>query len=101
MKIETVTNFDIGKKRPGRRLRPAIWSMLILLVAGSSGCTGASLPKPPDGRGCWVAMLDADAAAMLRGFRGWDVRSGDLIQTQVCADEDRDAFADSILHMTR
>jgi hypothetical protein len=75
--------------------------MLILLAAGFSGCTSAPLPKPPDGRGCWVAMLDTDTAAILHGLRGWDVRAGDLIQTQVCADEDRDAFVDSILHLTR
>lgn len=84
-----------------RRLNQAMRIGLAGLVMLSLLSCAKPKLNGPDGRTCFVAVLDAETARLLQASRSWPVRAGDLIQTPECAKEDSLERVNHLYELTR
>lgn len=101
MRTRTETKPRIGERKKRRLAWQATMSTLLLLGIVCSSCSAKPLPRPDDDRPCWVGVLDAETAMLLRASRHWEVKAGDLIQTPRCANDESEALLNSVYHLTR
>jgi len=84
-----------------RRLIQAMrCGLAVLAIVNLTSCVKPK-PSDPDGRSCFVAVLDSETAMLLRASRSWPVLAGDLIQTPECAMEDSQQRVHHLYELTR
>lgn len=86
-------------KRPFWMAMP--W-LLLVCVSSFASCATERLPNGPDGRPCWVGVLDSQTAMLLRASHPkWEIKTGDLIQTPECAIQESQDLLNSLYRETR
>ena len=84
------------------RLTAAMWLAQIALICAFAGCAQKPLPSSPDGRACFVAMLDSETAMLLRAqSHAMNVKSGDWVITPECVKQHGTDLVNETYRMTR
>lgn len=84
------------------RLTTAMWLGLTAATFGLESCAQKPLPSNPDGRACFVTVLDSETAMMLRAqAQTMNVRGGDWIVTADCLKQLGTDLANETYRMTR
>ena len=73
-----------------------------MLTCFFAGCATKPLPSSPDGRACFVAVLDSETAMLLRAqATSVNVRAGDWVLTADCLNQIGVDMANETYRMTR
>lgn len=73
-----------------------------MLTCFFAGCATKPLPSSPDGRACFVAMLDSETAMLFRAqAHTVNARAGDWIVTADCLTQIGVDIANDTYRMTR
>lgn len=84
------------------RLTMAMWLGLTAATFGLEGCATKPLPSSPDGRACFVAMLDSETAMLLRAqSHVMNVKAGDWVITPECVKQHGTDLVNETYRMTR
>lgn len=85
-----------------RPWRAGMCSMLCLLWISCAACATKPELSGPDGRPCFVGVLDSETTMLLRASHPkWELRSGDLIQTPECARQMSEDLLNNVYDLTR